>query len=100
MALPWVPWGCLQFVIVVFPDHTHLLFLSINLIISHKKFKKIAILKRFIISHYDGPLSYQQCIFWCKKIIEFLYNLCTGFNQEIISNVHEWMNTMCLVKGQ
>ena len=20
-----VPWGCLQFVIVVFPDHTHLL---------------------------------------------------------------------------
>ena len=23
-----VPWGCLQFVIVVFPDHTHLLFLS------------------------------------------------------------------------
>ena len=24
LALPWV---CLQFVIVVFPDHTHLLFL-------------------------------------------------------------------------
>ena len=23
-----VPWGCLQFVIVVYPDHTHLLFLS------------------------------------------------------------------------
>ena len=23
-----VPWGCLQFVIVVFPDHTHLLFLA------------------------------------------------------------------------
>ena len=21
-----VPWGCLQFVIVVFPDHTHLVF--------------------------------------------------------------------------
>ena len=27
-----MPWGCLQFVIVVFPDHTHLLFL-----ISHMK---------------------------------------------------------------
>ena len=26
-----VPWGCLQFVIVIFPDHTHLLFLNINL---------------------------------------------------------------------
>ena len=23
-----VPWGCLRFVIVVFPDHPHLLFLS------------------------------------------------------------------------
>ena len=23
-----VPWGCLRFVIVVFPDHTHLLFVS------------------------------------------------------------------------
>ena len=23
-----VPWGCLRFVTVVFPDHTHLLFLS------------------------------------------------------------------------
>ena len=23
-----VPWGCLLFVIVVFPDHTHLLFLN------------------------------------------------------------------------
>ena len=26
-----VPRGCLQFVIVVFPDHTHLLFLHIQL---------------------------------------------------------------------
>ena len=25
-----VPQGCLQFMIVVFPDHTHLLFLSLN----------------------------------------------------------------------
>ena len=26
-----VPQGCLQFVIVVFPDHTHLLFLSLDI---------------------------------------------------------------------
>ena len=26
-----VPWGCLQFVIVVFADHTHLLFMYIPL---------------------------------------------------------------------
>ena len=25
-----VPWGCLRFVVVVFPDHTHLLFLIGN----------------------------------------------------------------------
>ena len=25
-----VPWGCLQFVIVVFPDHTHLIFLYLT----------------------------------------------------------------------
>ena len=24
-----LPWGCLRFVIVVFPDHTHLLFLGL-----------------------------------------------------------------------
>ena len=27
---PAVPQGCLRFVIVVFPDHTHLLFLVLN----------------------------------------------------------------------
>ena len=27
-----VPWGCLRFVIVVFPDHTHLLFLDQDLL--------------------------------------------------------------------
>ena len=26
-----VPWGCLQFVIVVFPDHTHILFLALRM---------------------------------------------------------------------
>ena len=25
-----VPWGCLQCVIVVFPDHTHLLFMTLD----------------------------------------------------------------------
>ena len=26
-----VPWGCLRFVIVVFPDHTHLLFIKLEM---------------------------------------------------------------------
>ena len=33
-----VPLGCLQFVIVVFPDHTHLLFLSQNSIFCDFRF--------------------------------------------------------------
>ena len=37
-----VPRGCLQFVIVVFPDHTHLLLLEFRnqLIVSSIKFRK------------------------------------------------------------
>ena len=32
-----VPWGCLRFVIVVFPDHTHLLFLNDKLFFDNLK---------------------------------------------------------------
>ena len=32
-----VPQGCLQFVIVVFPDHTHLLFLGHNVLSANCK---------------------------------------------------------------
>ena len=31
-----VPWGCLRFVVVVLPDHTHLLFLFVRHIINNK----------------------------------------------------------------
>ena len=42
-----VPWGCLQFVIVVFPDHTHLLFLALRLYVDSlgKRYKLTSILK-------------------------------------------------------
>ena len=33
-----VPWVCLQFVIVIFPDHTHLLFLVAIVVISPEQF--------------------------------------------------------------
>ena len=32
-----VPWGCLQFVIVIFPDHTHLLYLITSGSLVHVK---------------------------------------------------------------
>ena len=34
-----VPRGCLQFVIVVFPDQTHLLFLAVFFVLFFKKFQ-------------------------------------------------------------
>ena len=46
-----VPWGCLQFVIVVFPDHTHLLFLmgkNTHLLKGHLRMHiKIASIRQF-----------------------------------------------------
>ena len=45
-----VPRGCLQFVIVVFPDHTHLLFLLHNLISMESAIYKQA--KMFIVLVY------------------------------------------------
>ena len=37
-----VPWGCLRFVIVVFPDHTHLLFLFLLLSNPHSSLNQAA----------------------------------------------------------
>ena len=39
-----VPWGCLRFVIVVFPDHTHLLFLSPSVKYFTDSFKAVLLL--------------------------------------------------------
>ena len=33
-----VPWACLQFVIVIFPDHTHLLFSIYNYLQKNNQF--------------------------------------------------------------
>ena len=45
-----VPWVCLQFVIVVFPDHTHLLFWH----------QKIEILSSLKVSELYQDMSQQQ----------------------------------------
>ena len=44
-----VPWGCLRFVIVVFPDHTHLLYLFY----STKQFK----VSHFFLKRSKGIIS-------------------------------------------
>ena len=46
-----VPWGCVQFVIVVFPVHTHLLFFKLDHCLSllDKSLKKFTYFRFFII---------------------------------------------------
>ena len=43
-----VPWGCLRFVIVVFPDHTHLLFL--------KHYTRITVIKYVSQKNAEQPV--------------------------------------------
>ena len=47
-----VPRGCLRFVIVVFPDHTHLLFLYFDQTLFHKVSSDIALSIFLSIYHF------------------------------------------------
>ena len=73
-----MPGGCLQFVIVVFPDHTHLLFL-------------IDIIKR----HYQCTLSFAKhtnCLNFLKqqdKSIDFPHAICfKAYKQREYDRIH------------
>ena len=47
-----VPWGCLRFVIVVFPDHTHLLFfINVPLPVYVSNVKYVAESRIFTMTH-------------------------------------------------
>ena len=50
-----VPWGCLQFVIVVFPDHTHLLILEI--IGNQKMFRPTNCVSRKLLLNFGLALK-------------------------------------------
>ena len=54
-----VPWSCLRFVIVVFPDHTHLLFLN-----WYKNIHLLALLK-----WHDLMNGITHCLFFESMII-------------------------------
>ena len=56
-----VPRGCLQFVIVVFPDHTHLLFLG-------------AVIKNSVKLYLGGSKEIIP-VFICPKILHFKTDL-------------------------
>ena len=75
-----VPRGCLRFVIVVFPDHTHLLFLAV--LISNKFYNKLTPKALnlcqhssfFILSVFYCP--YRYCYYdQCKRCINRGYIL-------------------------
>ena len=53
-----VPWVCLQFVIVVFPDHNHFLFLLIYHQVS--KIRKLHLFKMSIYKPFALPLVMPQ----------------------------------------
>ena len=46
-----VPQGCLQFVIVVFPDHTHLIFLFIQPTANSVLFEALYHLRMLLLTH-------------------------------------------------
>ena len=77
-----VPLGCLQFVIVVFPDHTHLLFSNIFFILGSKHFTSengvlvlFCFLKTmFVLGHQESDF---QSSFYAFEFLKYTPPNCT-----------------------
>ena len=69
-----VPQGCLQFVIVVFPDHTHLLFLGE--IITPNEVNNITKENNYVITRFSD-----------RKMCEDIDN-CTNYVGYVDQNIH------------
>ena len=90
-----VPWVCLQFVIVVFPDHTHLLILIKMVILETKG---IFLLKTFI-SFNRGKHKWvkrSNFIFFISQLVSvkqsFSRNICKQWSL-MTSSYHDVMAT-------
>ena len=57
-----VPWGCLQFVIVAFPDHTHLLFSSSG---SRTSLESGTVFSCDIMFQPHLPHREEECLYYC-----------------------------------
>ena len=55
-----VPWGCLRFVIVVFPDHTHLLFLLLLTFLFLLPLWESVIVLCFVVRYFMSLLVLQS----------------------------------------
>ena len=69
-----VPYGCLQFVIVVFPDHTHLLFLFSTLAQTLQMYYNIGKTKLVLLLFKSWVyLRMYDCILYCLWFYKILY---------------------------
>ena len=64
-----VPRGCLQFVIVVFPDHTHLLFLSSILSLFRNEFNKFNNTRARMLDSIYHMTNTLKSHFWRKNVM-------------------------------
>ena len=71
-----IPWVCLQFVIALFPDHTHLLFM-LQRSVAHPGSLTNAFVNRFLLNSimYLTLATHKRPIFWLVSVAER-----TGFN--------------------
>ena len=76
-----VPWGCLRFVIVVFPDHTHLLFLSFCK--NQMQIKKMLKLLKQFLNAFDSSVS-----------VENVHNMKPVCKMDWVSSLLHFQHTM------
>ena len=72
-----VPWVCLQFVIVVFPDHTHLLFLTGKWTLErlHMYFLYSYYVRRIFEKYQASIINATKGIFTCVNVLKLIYIL-------------------------
>ena len=93
MMVEWlflaVPWGCLKFVIVVFPDHTHLLFFIIYLNLEAPIPKTVVLL----LSADLFLISFDK---FCNPKSDFYGSMlfATILTFTLVNNVSKYMNPM------
>ena len=60
-----VPQGCLRFVIVVFPDHTHLLFLCDRPLVQHG-FSNTYVVTKVNVGNFHSQLKSYKTVIYCN----------------------------------
>ena len=68
-----VPQGCLGFVIVVLPDHTHLLFMELSTEYQKRHFINHGYYAAFCTPGYTSNQSLLNLSSWCLMMVEWLF---------------------------